>query len=145
MTNIKHALLLATVALLGSAADVNAQQQRIEGPHPSIGYANAVQIGNTVYISGIVARGASMEEQVTNIFAQLKQILPAFNATINDVVKETSFTTDMEALKTANPARLKAYAGHTPAATWVQIQRLFMPQALIEIEFIVVPGSGKKN
>ena len=137
-------VMLSAAAILLAAQGANTQQ-RIEGPHPSIGYANAVQVGNTVYVSGIVARGANMEEQVTNIFAQLKELLPKFNATINDVVKETTFTTDMEALKTANPARLKAYAGHTPAATWVQIQRLFMPQALLEIEFTVVPGSGKKN
>ena len=137
-------VMLSAAAVLLAAQGANAQQ-RIEGPHPSIGYANAVQVGNTVYVSGIVARGANMEEQLTNIFAQLQALLPKFNATINDVVKETAFTTDMEALKTANPARLKAYAGHTPAATWVQIQRLFMPQALLEIEFIVVPGSGKTN
>jgi 2-iminobutanoate/2-iminopropanoate deaminase len=140
----KHKVLLAAVALL-FAADSASAQQRIEGPHPSIGYADAVQVGNTVYLSGMVGRGANMEEQVTNIFAQLKMILPKFNATINDVVKETAFTTDMEALKAANPKRLAAYAGHTPAATWVQIQRLFMTQALVEIEFIVIPGSGKKN
>jgi 2-iminobutanoate/2-iminopropanoate deaminase len=142
---LSHTVLAAATALFVLAPVASAQQQRIEGPHPTIGYANAVQVGNTVYLSGMVARGANMEEQVTNIFAQLKQALPMFNATINDVVKEVTYTTDMEALKSANAARLRAYGGHTPAATWVQIERLFMPQALVEIEFVVVPGSGKKN
>ena len=85
-----------------------------------------------------------MEEQVTNIYAQLKNVLSRFEATLDDVVKETVFTTDMEALKTANPVRLRAYGKHAPAATWVQIQRLFMTSALLEIEVVAVPGSGKQ-
>lgn len=130
--------------LLFVATPAFAQQQRVEGPHPGIGYSDAIQVGNTVYVSGVVARGANMEEQVTNIYARLKGVLARFGATMNDVVKETVFTTDMEALANANAPRLAAYDGHNPAATWVQITRLYMPQALIEIEVIAVPGSGRK-
>jgi 2-iminobutanoate/2-iminopropanoate deaminase len=144
MTHFTKALVVVT-ALLAGGADANAQQQRVEGVHESIGYADAIQVGNTVYVSGVVVRGANMEEQVTGIYAHLKNVLAKFGATLDDVVKETVFTTDMEALKTANPARLRAYGKHVPAATWVQIQRLYMTSALLEIEVIAVPGSGKKS
>ena len=139
---------LACILVL--AGSVSAQQpagdkQRVEGVVASIGYANAIQIGNTVYISGVVSGGATMEEQVTGIYNRLGQILARFGATMDDVVKETAFTTDMEGLKAANAIRRKAYGTHAPTATWVQIVRLFMESAKVEIEFVAVPGSGKKD
>jgi enamine deaminase RidA (YjgF/YER057c/UK114 family) len=137
----KSLAVLAALLLASNAAD--AQQQRVEGVHASIGYADAIQVGNTVYVSGVVARGANMEEQVTSIYAQLTAVLAKFGASMGDVVKETVFTTNMDALIAANPARLRAYGKHAPAATWVQIQRLYMTSALLEIEVIAVPGSGK--
>ena len=137
--------ILAAVLVLPAAARAQqpTEKQRAEGVHASIGYANAIQIGNTVYVSGIVGRGETVEQQLTSIFESLTRVLAPFGATIKDVVKETAFTKDMEALKAANPVRLRAYDGHAPAATWVQIDRLFMESALLEIEFVAVPGSRK--
>ena len=148
MNTRQHAIAIV-VAVLGLAADAGAQQptqekQKVVGVHEAIGYSDAIQVGNTVYVSGVVARGETMQQQLEGIYAGLTRVLAQFGATLQDVTKETAFTTDMEALKAANPARLKAYAGHAPAATWVQIQRLFMPSALLEIEVIAVPGSGKR-
>lgn len=143
-------LVLAVSLAMLSPAALHAQQpatpdkQRVEGVHQSIGYANAIQVGNTVYVSGIVAMGATVEEQLVGIFKQLERVLQPFGATIQDVVKETAYTTDMEALKAANGKRMEAYGGHAPAATWVQISRLFMESAKLEIDFIAVPGSGKR-
>jgi enamine deaminase RidA (YjgF/YER057c/UK114 family) len=143
----KH-FALGLFAVLLAPTMLSAQQapdkQRVEGVHESIGYANAIQVGNTVYLSGVVARGATVEEQLTGIFEQARRVLATFGATLQDVVKETAYTTDMEALKAANSVRKAAYVGHAPAATWVGISRLYMESAKLEIEFIAVPGSGKK-
>ena len=137
------AILVAALALPPAAtAQQPTEKQRVEGVHASIGYADAIQVGNTVYESGVVGRGETLEQQLTSIYAGLTRVLATFGATLKDVVKETAFTKDMEALKAANPVRLRAYAGHAPAATWVQIDRLFMESALLEIEVIAVPGSG---
>lgn len=116
--------------------------QRAEGVVASLGYAQAIQVGNTIYVSGAVARGANMEEQVTGVYANLGRTLGRFGATLNDVVRETAYTTDIEALTAANARRKAAYGGHSPAATWVQITRLLMPSALIEVEVTAVIGSG---
>ena len=141
---MKQSLILA-LGLLASASALHAQDtQKIEGVIPSIGYSRAIQVGNTVYISGLVGMGDTMEKQLANIYAQLPKVLERFGATMNDLVKETAFTTDMEGLKAANDIRKKAYGTHFPAATWVQISRLYMEQAKIEIEFIAVVGSGPK-
>ncbi len=140
-------LISAPLAVRAQAAvmpnAVPAQRQRVEGVVESIGYAEAIQVGNTIYVSGAVAGGATMEEQVRRIYERLAVTLGRFGATLADVVKETAFTTDMEALKAANPARRAAYGTHAPAATWVQISRLYMESAKVEIEVTAVVGSGR--
>ena len=52
------------------------------------------------------------------------------------MVKENLYTTDIEAMKKYNDARKVFYKGDFPAATWVQISRLFMADAKLEVELI---------
>ena len=98
------------------------------------GYAQGRKVGNTLYISGTVSRGETMEDQVKGIFASIDKTLKAYNLNASHIVKEVIYTTDIEATKTAVKPRMEFYNGNTPAATWVQIERLFSPNALIEIE-----------
>lgn len=142
------ALVTAPAALHAQATSVmpNAAppaKQRVEGVVESIGYAQAIQVGNTIYVSGAVAPGATMEEQVAGVYRSLTRTLARFGATLGDVVKETAYTTDMERLKAANSARRAAYGAHSPAATWVQISRLYMESAKVEIEVTAVVGSAR--
>ena len=102
------------------------------------GYAQAIVVGNTIYVSGTVSGGRTMEEEITNIYRRIERTLRANGFTMQDVVKETAYAKDIEALAAANPARLRAYGGHTPAATWVQITRLLAPTANVEIEVTAV-------
>lgn len=101
-------------------------------------YAQAIVVGNTIYVSGTIGRGATMEEQVATIYARIERTLKRHGATLQDVVRETVYATDMDALAAANGARKKAYGTHTPAATWVQITRLLQPSAMVEIEVTAV-------
>ena len=102
------------------------------------GYAQAVVVGNTIYVSGTVSGGRTLEEEVTNIYRRIERTLRANGFTMQDVVKETVYAKDIEAFATTNPVRLRFYAGHTPAATWVQITRLLAPPANVEIEVTAV-------
>ncbi|MDF2179379.1 RidA family protein [Aliiglaciecola sp. CAU 1673] len=65
---------------------------------------------------------------------------------MGDVVKETLFTKDMEEMK-ANMGVRKAFYpdGQYPAASWVQINRLFMPDSLVEVEVMAYLGEKDKN
>ncbi len=102
-------------------------------------YAQAVVVGNTIHVSGTIARGATMEEQVAGIYARIRRTLERHGATLQDVVKETVYATDMEAMAVGGKAaRARAYGTHTPASTWVQIQRLLNRGALVEIEVTAV-------
>lgn len=136
---LRIATLSAALLLVPFAAG-HAQDREIyhefEG-EKTYGYAQAVRSGNTLYVSGTVSPGATMNEQVEGVYRRIRATLERFGAAPSDIVKETVYTRDIEALTAANPIRMRFLAGHTPAATWVQIQRLLMPDALVEVEVTV--------
>ena len=99
------------------------------------GYAQAVKVGNVIYISGTVARDVT-PEGIKRVYDALERTLKSYGATFQNVVKETLFTTDIEAMKQHNAVRKAYYKGDFPAATWVQISRLFMADAKLEVELI---------
>jgi len=109
------------------------------------GYTEAVLVDNTLYISGWIGRG-TIAEQLQEIYSNLGSILAAFGATYQNVVKETLFTTDIEGVKNNNSVRKAFYKGDFPAATWVQITRLYSARAdaQIEVELIAHLQNSKK-
>ena len=112
----------------------------------SFGYTEAVLADNVLYISGSVGSG-SIAEQLQRIYTDLGNILKAYGATYQNVVKETLYTTDMDEVKKNNEVRKAFYNNDFPAATWVQISRLFSARkdAQIEIELVAhLPATGKK-
>ncbi|MFC0774650.1 RidA family protein [Terrimonas alba] len=101
----------------------------------SAGYAQVVKVDNVLYISGTVATDIT-PEGITNVYKALERSLKQFGATFQNVIKENLYTTDIEAMKKYNDARKVFYKGDFPAATWVQISRLFMADAKLEVELI---------
>lgn len=101
----------------------------------SAGYVQVVKVDNVLYISGAVARDIT-PEGITRVYQSLEKSLKSFGATFQNVVKENLYTTDMEAMKKYNDARKVFYKGDFPAATWVQISRLFMHDARLEVELV---------
>jgi 2-iminobutanoate/2-iminopropanoate deaminase len=101
----------------------------------SAGYAQAVKVGNVLYISGTVALTVN-EEGVKRVYNNLERTLKQYGLTFQHVVKENLYTTDIEAMKDYNYVRKQFYKGDYPAATWVQIARLYMAEARLEIELI---------
>jgi enamine deaminase RidA (YjgF/YER057c/UK114 family) len=129
--------MAAAVAVLILAGPAAAQVQR-EYIHPwekEIGYAQVVQHGKSLYLSGITGDGATVEAQMTDIYGEIGRILKAHGLDHRAIVKETIYTLDIEAVKAAIPARKTFYTGETyPSATWVEVQRLYNPGQKIEIE-----------
>jgi len=103
-----------------------------------IGYSRAVRVGRTLYLSGENSRAQGMEQQIKKTYERLGKTLAHFGADFSCVVKETIYTTDIEALKTAIPVRKAFYGESFPAATWVQISRLYSPENLLEVDIIAV-------
>lgn len=101
----------------------------------SAGYVQVVKVDKVLYISGAVARDIT-PEGITRVYRALEKSLNSFGATFQHVVKENLYTTDIEAMKQHNYARKAFYKGDFPAATWVQITRLYMADAKLEVELI---------
>ncbi len=99
------------------------------------GYAQAIKVDNVIYISGTVARDVT-PEGIKRVYDNLERTLKAYGATFQNVVKENLYTTDIEAMKRYNDTRKAYYKGDFPAATWIQVPRLFMADARLEIELI---------
>ncbi|MGG7468748.1 RidA family protein [Chryseobacterium arthrosphaerae] len=99
------------------------------------GYAQAVKVDNVIYISGVVTSNIT-PEGITSVYNNLKAVLANYGATFDNVVKENLYTTDIEAMKKYNDVRKKYYNNDFPAATWVQVQRLYMPESKLEVELV---------
>lgn len=99
------------------------------------GYVQVVKVDKILYISGAVAREVT-PEGITRVYKALESSLKSFGASFQNVVKENLYTTDMEAMKQYNYARKAFYNGDFPAATWVQISRLFVADAKLEVELV---------
>ena len=142
--NFMRVLLILFVfsLLLNSALDAQENTIKKEKFHwgrgdqdTTAGYAQAVKVDNMIYISGTVAREVSAEG-IKRVYEALEKTLQHYGATFQNVVKENLYTTDIEAMKQYNAARKAFYKGDFPAATWVQISRLYMADAKLEIELI---------
>ena len=104
-----------------------------------IGYAQALRVGNTIYVSGTGgadAKGnpADLESQMKVAYAGIRKTLAHFGAGLSNVVMERIYTTDMDALIKAQDTRKAIYGAWLPPATWTGVQRLYGKEDKIEIE-----------
>lgn len=106
-----------------------------EAVEVEIGYCQAVRTDNRLCISGTVGQG-EMPAAVQSVYERLKQTLEANGLTFRNVVKENVYTTDLDAFKGSKDIRKSFYGSTLPAATWVQVQRLFLPSFVLEVELV---------
>jgi len=113
------------------------------------GYAQAVKVDDTIYVSGQLSHDAdgnmvgatppNMEAQMRQTYANAKKILAKFGATLDDVVEDVIYVTDMDtAFAAAGPVRKEAYGSPRPAvaSTILVTSRLALAAQLIEIKFV---------
>jgi 2-iminobutanoate/2-iminopropanoate deaminase len=111
------------------------------------GLVQGTKAGGLVFLSGqlgldekgVVVGKGSMEMQMRQAYANVAKVLQQFTLTMNDVLEETIYVTDMPPVLTAGPkVRREMYATERPAvaSTLVQVQRLAFPDALVEIRIV---------
>jgi enamine deaminase RidA (YjgF/YER057c/UK114 family) len=129
--------LLLLLCLSSSLLAAERSELRLGPWEDDIGYRQAVRVGNTVYISGSVG-AAPMQDGIKQAYESLAKSLRHFGLGFEHVVKETVYTTDLDALKACKELRKPYYKTTYPAATWVQVSRLFEPNYVIEIEVVAI-------
>lgn len=104
-----------------------------------IGYSQAVRSGNMLYVSGTVGANAKgeptdLDSQMKKAYAAIQKTLAHYNTDLSHVVMERIYTTDIEALIRSQPTRKQFYGASAPAATWVEVKRLYNLADKLEIE-----------
>jgi enamine deaminase RidA (YjgF/YER057c/UK114 family) len=122
------------------------------------GYAQAVKVGDTIYISGQlshdgegkmvapapldgqgrIASHDNMGPQMAQSYANIKTLLAAYGAAMDNIVEEVLYVTDMDAaFAVAGSVRAEAYGARPQVASTILVTpRLAFPEQLIEIKAI---------
>ena len=101
-----------------------------------------------IFIAGQVPRDrhgnnvgkGDMAAQIRQVGENIKAALEAVGATLKDIVKTTTFVTDIEAYLKAVDARMEYFGPGLPTSTTVEVRRLASPDFLVEVEAMAVTG-----
>lgn len=113
-------------------------------------YSQAVKAGGFVFTSGQIALDPATGQMVTGgtaeearqVLANLRAVLAAAGASIDDVVKTTIFLADMDDFGLVNEIYAETFRSAMPARSTVQAARL--PRgARVEIEAIAFMGDPR--
>jgi 2-iminobutanoate/2-iminopropanoate deaminase len=131
-------LTLVNTALLAQKNEITKEKwhwDKNTKQDTTAGYVQVLKVDNILYISGAVSTDVT-PDGITQVYRALEHSLKSFGATFQNVVKENLYTTDIEAMKKYNNSRKAFYKGDFPAATWIQVARLYMAEAKLEVELI---------
>ena len=106
-------------------------------------YSQAIKAGNTVYLSGQIpldpvtgsVAGSSIETQARQSLSNVRAVLAAAGAGLENVVKTTVFLTDMNDFAAMNAVYTEFFKENCPARSAVQVARL-PKDVKVEIEAI---------
>ncbi|MBD9388795.1 RidA family protein [Agrobacterium sp. AGB01] len=127
----------------------------------AFGYQQAVQVKDTIYISGQLSHDAGgklvapaeldakgrpadfsqMEEQIRQTYVNAKKLLAKFDASLDDVVEETLYVLDVpSAFAVGSAVRKEMYGTDMPQCTsnLIGVTALAFPEQIVEITFRAV-------
>lgn len=108
-------------------------------------YSQAIKAGNTIYVSGQIPLipetmeiiSDDVQEQTKQSLENVKAVLEAAGATLNDVVKASVFIKDMNDFTKINEIYATYFTENKPARACVEVARL-PKDVKVEIEVIAV-------
>jgi 2-iminobutanoate/2-iminopropanoate deaminase len=127
------------------------KEYRVEGlPEPISHYTDAVQAGGLLFVSGCIpvdaggrlVGGDDVVAQARQVFANVGAVLAAAGAGFGDVVKVTVFLIDIDDRPLINSVRQEVFADARPASTLVEVSRLALPGARLEVEAVALVGES---
>ena len=76
--------------------------------------------------------------QARRVFEHIRVVLAAAGAGFGDVVKVTIFLVDVDDREAVSAVRQEVFGAARPASTLVEISRLAVPGALVEVEAVAL-------
>jgi 2-iminobutanoate/2-iminopropanoate deaminase len=114
------------------------------------GFAMGTQVGDTIYVAGQVAQDpdgnlvgpGDMIAQARQVFANIEAVLAVARASMKDVVKITTYVTDMSRYADYSAVRAEVFPNADIASATVAAPTLVRDGFLVEVETIAVVGAG---
>ncbi|MBI4637031.1 MAG: RidA family protein [Candidatus Rokubacteria bacterium] len=113
---------------------------------PKGSFSQAVRVGNLIYTTGLTARDVNgkivgkgdIRFQAKQVFENIKNILAAEGATMDDVVKRTIYMRDIKQLPEVYQVMREYFTNPSsfPACSCIQPANLADPDYLVEVEVV---------
>jgi 2-iminobutanoate/2-iminopropanoate deaminase len=125
----------------------DALAKRVVGGH--VLYSHVVEVrgaGRMIFVSGQLARDAAgnvvgkgdMGAQLRQVCENIKAALEAAGARLEDVVKTTTYVTDIEEYFKHVGVRIEYFGQALPTSTTVEVRKLAHADFLVEVEALAV-------
>jgi enamine deaminase RidA (YjgF/YER057c/UK114 family) len=107
-----------------------------------------VESGRLAFVAGQLARDADgnvvgkgdMAAQIRQVCANIRVALESVGATPDNLIKTTTYVTDLDAFFAAVDTRTDFFGVEPPTSTTIQVSRLSHPDFLVEIEVVAALG-----
>lgn len=122
------------------------QPDVLHDPRPRYNQGILTEGGRLLFIAGqtaadkngkVVGKG-DIEKQVEQVFENLNAVLTAAGGTIDNLVKTTTYLTNISYREAYNKVRLRYYTRSSPTSTLIVVKALGNEDFLIEIDGIAV-------
>ena len=108
--------------------------------------------GTLVFVAGMTSRSekdaspvhpGDMRAQLRQVCQNIGRALRAVGADFSDVVKTTTFTTDIEEYQRVADERFKYFTRDLPTSALIGVKRLSAPDLMVEIEVMAAIPAGR--
>jgi len=119
------------------------------GINSNLALSPGVRVGDLLFVSGSVAvdgngnlvGAGDCEAQTRQVMSNIRTIVEAAGAGMQDAVKITCFLTDVNNYSSYSKIRGETWPSSPPASSTVIVAGLVRPEYLVEVEAVVrVPG-----
>ena len=120
--------------------------KRAVGGHTLYSAVVTVKGGTLVFVSGLLARDRAgtiigkgdMGAQIAQVGENLRLALDSAGARLEDLVRTTTYVTDIEEFFRHVEIRQRTFGPALPTSTTVEVRRLAHPDFLVEVEAFAV-------
>ena len=107
-------------------------------------YSQAIDTGNTIYLSGQIPLDPNTmelvegdEEQIRQVFKNIQAVCDAAGVSLDDIVKLNVYLSDLSVFAKGNEVMNELFSEPYPARAAIQVAKLPL-DSLIEVEGIIV-------